>query len=209
MSRSSLTGATFVACLCLVTMPAAAGALPGRSVSAKPSRMVKRVAYSGVQHLHFEYGPIQILPGQNNIEAHVTQLKPKVPGFITRFKPNLVYSGTHKVPRVDVVHLHHGVWLMKGYPTFAVGEEKTTFQSPRGYGYHYDPSDRWILNYMIHNLWPNRTKVSITYDIDFVPDSAPAAKSMIEAHPLWLDVSGLRAYPVFDALKGEGKNGTF
>ena len=190
-------------------MPAAAGALPGRSVSASPSRMVKRVAYSKVQHLHFEYGPIQILPGQNNIDAHVDQLKPKVPGFITRFKPNLVYSGTHKVPRVDVIHLHHGVWLMKGYPTFAAGEEKTTFQAPRGYGYHYDPSDTWILNYMIHNLWPNRTKVSITYDIDFVPDSAPAAKSMMEAHPLWLDVSGLRAYPVFDAFKGEGTHGRF
>jgi hypothetical protein len=209
MSRSSLPRATFVACLCLVTMPAAASALPGRSVSAKPSKMVKRVNYSGVQHLHFEYGPIQVLPGQNNIEAHVTQLKPKVPGFITRFKPNLVYSASHKVPRVDVIHLHHGVWLMKGYPTFAVGEEKTNFQSPPGYGYHYDPSDRWILNYMIHNLWPNRTKVSITYDIDFVPDSAPAAKSLIQVHPLWLDVSGLRAYPVFDALKGEGTKGRF
>ena len=132
MSRSSLAGATFVACLCLVTMPAAAGALPGRSVSAKPSRMVKRVAYSGVQHLHYEFGPIQILPGQNNIDARVDQLKPKVPGFITRFKPNLVYSGSHKVPRVDVIHLHHGVWLMKGYPTFAAGEEKTTFQLPAG-----------------------------------------------------------------------------
>ena len=209
MSRSSFTRATFVACLCLVTMPAAASALPGRSVSAKPSKMVKRVNYSGVQHLHYEYGPIQVLPGQNNIEAHITQLKPKVPGFITRFKPNLVYSASHKVPRVDVIHLHHGVWLMKGYPTFAVGEEKTNFQSPAGYGYHYDPSDTWILNYMIHNLWPNRTKVSITYDIDFVPDTAPAAKSMQQVHPLWLDVSGLRAYPVFDALKGEGTKGRF
>ena len=29
------------------------------------------------------------------------------------------------------------------------------------------------MNYMIHNLTPEPTKVSITYDIDFVPDSAP------------------------------------
>ena len=69
------------------------------------------------------------LPGQNNIEAHLNRSKPKVPGYITRFKPNLVYSGTHKVPRVDVIHLHHGVWLANGYPTFAAGEEKTTSSS--------------------------------------------------------------------------------
>jgi plastocyanin len=166
--------------------------------------MIKAVPYAGVQHLHFEYGPIDIMPGQNNIEAHLNRIKPNVPGFITRFKPNLVYSGTKKVPRVDVIHLHHGVWLMNSYPTFAAGEEKTTAQLPRGYGYHYDPSDRWIMNYMIHNLTPRPTKVSITYDIDFVPDTAPAAKSLTRAYPLWMDVSGLRAYPVFDALKGEG-----
>jgi plastocyanin len=65
------------------------------------------------------------------------------------------------------------------------------------------------MNYMIHNLTTQATKVSITYDIDFVPDSAPAAKSLTDAHPLWMDVSGLRAYPVFDALKGEGKHGRF
>ena len=128
-----------------------------------------------------------------------------MPGYITRFKPNLVYSGTRKVPRVDVIHLHHGVWLAKGYPTFAAGEEKTILQLPRGYGYHYDPSDRWIMNYMIHNLTPKPTQVSITYDIDFVPDSSAAAKTITPARPLWMDVSGLRAYPVFDAIKGQGR----
>ena len=38
-----------------------------------------------------------------------------------------------------MIHLHHGVWLAKGYPTFAAGEEKTILQLPRGYGYHYKP----------------------------------------------------------------------
>ena len=108
-----------------------------------------------------------------------------------------------------MIHLHHGVWLLNSYPTFAAGEEKTTIQLPRGYGYHYNPSDRWIMNYMIHNLTPNPTRVSITYDIDFVPDSAAAAKKLTDAHPLWMDVSGLAAYPVFDALKGQGKKGRF
>jgi plastocyanin len=193
-----------------VAFPAAASALPGARVSASKDKMIQAVKYQGVRHLHYEYGPIDIAPGQNNIEARINRNKPSVPGFITRFKPNLIYSaGGHKVPRVDVIHLHHGVWLINGYPTFAAGEEKTIFQLPRGYGYHYDPSDRWIMNYMIHNLTPNPTRVSITYDIDFVPDSAAAAKSLTSAKPLWMDVSGLRAYPVFDALKGEGRRGKF
>ena len=193
--------------MCLVAVPAAASALPGDRVPTK--RMLKGVQYAGTQHLHFEYGPIDIMPGQNNIEAHLNRMKPKIPGFITRFKPNLVYSGTKKVPRVDVIHLHHGVWLMNGYPTMAAGEEKTTFQMPRGYGYHYSPSDGWIMNYMIHNLLPTPTRVSITYDIDFVPDGTAAASRLTRAYPLWMDVSGLRAYPVFDALKGQGKKGKF
>jgi len=132
-----------------------------------------------------------------------------VPGYITRFKPDLVYSGTHKVPRVDVIHLHHGVWLNNFYPTFAAGEEKSILQLPRGYGYHYAPTDRWIMNYMIHNLTPRPTQVSITYDIDFVPDSTAAAKGITPVKPVWMDVSGIRAYPVFDALKGQGRHGRF
>ena len=62
---------------------------------------------------------------------------------------------------------------------------------------------------MIHNLTPKPTKVSITYDIDFVPDSAATAAKLTEAHPLWMDVSGIKAYPVFDALKGQGEQGKF
>jgi plastocyanin len=207
VSRSVFLRAAVTASACLVALPAAASALPGADVSSKV--LIQRVEYAQTQHLHYSYGPIQIMPGQNNIEAKINQNKPTVPGYITRFKPNLVYSGTHKVPRVDVIHLHHGVWLAKGYPTFAAGEEKTILQMPRGYGYHYDPSDRWIMNYMIHNLTPRPTQVSITYDIDFVPDSSPAAKSITAAKPLWMDVAGLSAYPVFDAIKGRGRDGKF
>jgi plastocyanin len=132
-----------------------------------------------------------------------------VPGFITRFKPNLIYTNSRKVPRVDVIHLHHGVWLVNNYPTMAAGEEKTSLNFPQGYGFHSDPSDGWILNYMIHNLTPTPTSVMLTYDIDFVPDSAPAAAGITPVHQLWMDVAGLRSYPVFDAIRGHGKNGRF
>jgi plastocyanin len=169
---------------------------------------IASVEYPGIQHLHYQFGPINITPGQNTIDFAANNLKPDVPGYITRFDPNLVrVDGS--VPRVDVLHLHHGVWIMRNYPTFAVGEEKTIFQAPQGYGYRYDPSDPWIMNYMLHNLEPSRDKVYITYDIDFVPMDSPAAPGITEVKPLWMDVAGIKAYPVFDVHKGEGKKGTY
>ena len=73
----------------------------------------------------------------------------------------------------------------------------------------YRASDKWILNYMIHNLTSRPTKVYITWDIDFVPDSAPGAKGMVEAHPLWMDVRSGEIYPVFDVHRGAGTNGAY
>jgi hypothetical protein len=193
----------------LVVIPASASAaeLPGAHVSAK--EVSPSADYPGLQHLHYEYGPISIVPGQNTIDIGPNNLKPDVPGFIARFKPDLVYSKNHKIPRVDVIHLHHGVWIMNGYPTFAAGEEKTIFNAPAGFGYHYKANDQWLMNYMIHNLTTTPTKVFITYDIDFLPDSEPAAKDVTAVSPIWMDVAGLEAYPVFDANKGTGEKGKY
>src|SRR3954468_18079020 len=172
------------------------------------TQTIAEVDYPGIQHLHYQFGPINITSGQNTIEFKPNNLKPDVPGYITRFTPNLVrVDGS--VPRVDVLHLHHGVWLMRNYPTFAVGEEKTIFQAPQGYGYRYDPSDPWIMNYMLHNLEPSTDKVFITYDIDFLPSSEPAAAGITEIKPQWMDVAGLKAYPVFDVHQGGGHDGKY
>ncbi len=187
-------------------MPVAhAESLPGAHISAAPQNIQQPADYPGIQHLHYKYGPIDISPGQNTIEAKVNELKPDVPGFITKFKPDLVYASDGSVPPVDVIHLHHGVWVSNLYPLFAAGEEKTTFSFPKGFGLHYKPQDNWIMNYMIHNLTPVPTKVFITYDIDFVPDSEPAAAEITTLEPQWMDVSGIKFYPVFDAPKGGGK----
>ncbi len=193
--------------LLLLACAAPASALPGARISA--TKQVAPVSYPGQQHLHYEFGPVRINPGQNNIDFDVTNLKPQVPGYITSFRPNLVYAKDHTVPRVDVIHLHHGVWLVGGQPAFAAGEEKTRTIFPQGYGFHSDPKTPWILNHMIHNLTPSPTSVYITYDMDFVPDTEPAAASMIPVKPLWLDVAGIRAYPVFDAIRGQGHHGKY
>ena len=61
------------------------------------------------------------------------------------------------------------------------------------------------MNHMIHNLYPEPDRVYITYQIDFIPDSSPRAKRMKPVETQWMDVEGIKAYPVFDALKGSGK----
>jgi plastocyanin len=218
LSRLAVPAALSCALLAalVASSTASAAALPGAHVSAV--KTVPEAQYPGMQRMSYLYGPVKISPGQNTIEAQPNDLKPAVPGYITRFQPDLVYAktnaqGGHDTPRVDVIHLHHGVWLVARdntlYPTFAAGEEKTIFQQPQGYGYKYSPTDGWIMNYMIHNLTPNADSVYIKYTIDFVPASEPAAAGITEVKPLWMDVAGIKPYPVFDALKGQGKNGKF
>jgi plastocyanin len=172
----------------------------------------------GAQRLHYEFGPIDILPGQNNITYSKGQVpKPPVAGWITRIKPDL-RRADGSVPRVDVIHLHHGVWLnASGQDStahlperfFAAGEEKTIMQLPEGYGYEYQPTDNWTINYMIHNLTTEPDKVWITYDLDFIAADSPAAANIQAARPIWMDVQNGSVYPVFDAVKGTGQDGRY
>jgi plastocyanin len=162
----------------------------------------------GVQHLHYRMGPIHISPGQNTIDFAPSNLKPKVPGYITRFKPQIVRTDG-SIPQVDVIHLHHGVWLMGGEILSAVGEEKTIVSLPRFYGYRYRPGNQLIVNYMLHDLTSNPDTVFIEWDIDFVPDSSPLAKRMHPVHVVFLDAAGPRVYPVFNVHRGSGRNGRF
>jgi plastocyanin len=170
----------------------------------------------GLQHLRFETAPITVKPGQNGIDNIVlpASQKPKVDGFIVRARPDLVYLDG-KVPAVDVIHLHHGVWLNASgkspaspafdiEPIFFGGEEKTIFRIPKGYGYAYKATDTWILNEMIHNNTPNRAKVRLVWELDFIPADSTLAQSVKAVKPLWMDVRRGWGYPVFDVLQGSG-----
>ena len=173
---------------------------------------------NGAQRLTYKVGPFNIIPGQNDIGYNGMDQKPKVDGWITRMRPDLVYTdGT--VPRVDVLHLHHGVWLnmdrrdatAPGLPErfFAAGEEKTIFTLPKGYGYRYKASDGWLLNHMIHNLTPVPAQVYMILEIDFIPKSSPAAKGIKPVRPIWMDVRNGQIYPVFNVQKGSGEKGEY
>ena len=145
---------------------------------------------------------MKITPGQNTIALEENAFKPPVDGWITGFRPNLVRRDG-SIPRVDVIHLHHGVWLKNLAPLFAAGEEESS-QGAARLRLALPDHRRWHMNHMIHNLTPTEEEVYITYELDFVPDTAPAAAAMNEIETVWLDVMGSSAYPVFDAKRGTG-----
>jgi plastocyanin len=188
-------------CLVAVLAATAVAALPVAGADATTS---------GAKRITYKFGPVNIASGQNTISLEPNHKGwPQVPGYITRFKPDLIRVSDGSIPRVDVLHLHHAVWLVNGYPQFAAGEEKTIADLPPGYGWRSLPSDTWVMNHMIHNLYPKPDKVYITYTIDFIPDTSPMAKKMKAIRTQWMDVEGIKAYPVFDVLKGTGAKGKF
>ncbi len=183
---------------------------------------------SGIEKLHFAAGPYKVIPGANLILTDFNKVpKPNVDGFMIQMKPNLVLAKKNGkccgiIPSTSKVHLHHGVWLSNGqagqgegdgetgfYPFMAAGEEKTTIEFPPGYGYPIGAKDKWVLNYMIHNLTDKPYEIYITYDMEFVPNSSPLASHITAVHPIWMDVQDHHIYPVFDVHRGSGVNGKF
>lgn len=171
--------------------------------------------YEGCSRLKVVFGPIWAKPGQNDVLIQpVTFEKPYYPGYLTRFKPDLV-DANGLSPRVKDLHLHHGTWLNPGYlggadafaatgvdpmrsygsgPWIASGEEKTIAVWPHRYGLKVLPSDQWLFLHMIHNATAQTFPVWVTYDLDFVSEAAasvvqPDGKPLItNTRGIWLDV---------------------
>ena len=202
-------GWAFAAVLIALVLAAPAGAVES-SVS------VSRGA-NGAKRLTYRIGPFNVIPGQNQISNRIITQKPAVDGWITRIRPDLTYTNG-KVPPVDVIHLHHGVWANLSRRSssspfaelfFAAGEEKTVMRIPKGYGYEYKASDTWYLNHMIHNLTPVPAQVYMVYEIDFIPKTSALARGIKPVRPIWMDVERGKVYPVFDVEKGAGQNGRY
>ena len=210
-------------------LPVAVGFVLACLLSVQPA--VAGSPAPSIQHMHLASGPYSIIPGANldllNYKGSDIP-RPTQDGYIIKMTPNLRYAkpdGTccGAIPPVDVVHLHHGVFLSDGaagqgygnvfeggfYPFMAMGEEKTVMEFPAGYGYPVMTTDHWVLNYMIHNLTAEPKKVYLTYDLDFVPATSPLAKHITPAHPIWMDVQDHHRYSVFDVLRGSGVNGQY
>ncbi len=205
-------GCALVSMLALVAVaaPPALAAREGRAVA------VQSLA-GGAKRITYRIGPFEVRPGQNQIGYAPIVERPQVDGYITRIRPDLTYLDG-RVPRVDVIHLHHGVWIntsrrgMAGFGAelfFAAGEEKTIMQLPKGYGYPLKATDHLLLNHMIHNLTPVPTQVYMVYQVDFAPKGSPAARDIRPVRPIWMDVQSGNQYPVFNVRKGSGRNGRY
>ena len=211
-----------VTALSVLIVAGTLGLGPSAQAASPPTRtpsypIASTAVPAGAQRLHFEVGPIMVRAGQNSISFTRRIPQPAENGWIVGMRTNL-HRADGTVPPVNVIHLHHGVWIdlsnqdaTSGGPQrfFAAGEEKTTLELPKGYGYQYQSTDKWVLNYMLHNATPTPEPIWITYDIDFVPASSPAAQGMQAAFPVWMDVRNPSGYPVFDAVKGSGHDGSF
>ena len=161
-----------------------------------------------VEHLRVRYGPFLIGPGQNpNLYDGNVAALPKA-GYITRFEPNLELADG-SIPSANILHLHHGVWLVNGSPMWFADAEKSVFVAPRGYGWATKPSDRWVLNHMLHDLVPARAKAYLSWDVDFVPSDSPTGRKLRSVTTLWTDVRGGETYPVFDVPFKGGTSGRY
>jgi plastocyanin len=195
--------------LMAVAAPPALAAPEGKAVA------VQSLA-GGAKRIMYRIGPFEVRPGQNQIGYAPILERPQEDGYITRIRPDLTYLDG-RVPRVDVIHLHHGVWVnaSRGGTSFGVelffaaGEEKTILKLPKGYGYPLKATDYLVLNHMIHNLTPVPTQVYMVYQVDFVPKGSLAARGIRPVRPIWMDVRSGKLYPVFNVRKGSGENGRF
>jgi hypothetical protein len=209
MRRLALIAALTVA----AAIPATAHAQNPRLGLGAPALQDTRcedASYQDCQRHRYAYGPLTVTPGANRNLNEFGIQKPDVDGYITRMTANLYYKdGT--IPRVDIVHLHHGVWastrtIGNFIPFFAAGEEKTEFQLPTGYGMRIQANDTWILNHMLHNLTPQAKEVYVVWDVDYIPAASAEAQGMKQAAPIWLDVmiNQRAAYPVFNIQQNFG-----
>ena len=195
-----------------VLMAAIAAAVPSvASAEATPPlpEIVKPALPAGTITKTYQV-PLSIKPGQNlNLYEYIkADQRPSEAGWIVGFRPDLkLADGT--TPPVDQIHLHHLVMLLNRDIIVASGEEKTQVTLPTGFGYPYKPTDRLMLNHMIHNFTANPENVVFEYTVDFLPASAPAAASMMGVQTQFVDVEGGKAYPVFNVKRNAGINGRY
>lgn len=182
--------------------------LSGSALASDPEmQVISHVKYPGSQSLTFRYGPIFIKPGQNTIHFSPARIGPREPGYITRFRPDMVFADSLKsTPGADF-HLHHVQWKIGDESVFPAGEEKSIIQFPKGFGYPLKGGEPWRMNYMIHNLTPRPARVYLTWHLDYLPERYATSMRPVYVH--WMDVVSNGLFPVFTAARGAGRNGRY
>ena len=195
-----------LACAFLLVVPAFAQGAENLTPQLADTPDIAHAKYDGVQHLQYKYGPVAD-PGR--AEQHRDRREPGAEAEGRRLDhPHAAEpraDGRHRPARRRHPPPPRGVAQRDSprrrrpaaalRPSSPPARRRRSSSCPRATACATSASDKWILNYMIHNLTPRPTKVYITWDIDFVPDSAPGAKGMTEAKPLWMDVRVRRDLP--------------
>lgn len=169
--------------------------------------------YPECRRLRFYSAPMTVPPGNNQATfGPMTIEKPAYDGYLVRSKPDLVYADG-SVPKVDVVHLHHGV--VASYPEYGsspqfggTGEEKTIANFPPGYGLPVKGSDVWYAVLMLHDTGTAPQTVQLYNELDYVPKAAAERRGIKRVVPIWLDVkrgTERNNYPVFNVQRSFGK----
>ena len=198
--------------------PQTAGCPP---IADKPGA-IPEVNYTGMQHITYCYGPINIAPGQNIIKLRTAvdtvgqKLWPQQPGYITRFDPEFVYTDG-SVPRVDVLHLHHAVWAVNvAIPSSPPARRRRSSSCRRASAGGASPPTPGTSTTCSTTCWRRHRRSISSGDLTSSPTPCPIIHPTPMPPPMktvttkWMDVAGNPSlYPVFDALRSDGHNGTY
>ncbi len=147
----------------------------------------RRDRQDGVQHLHFEYGPLDIQPGperRSTPTSSRSRSRQKTAGSSASSRTCGWPTARCRRSTCSTCTTACGPTRTRRDATaplfperfIAAGEEKTALELPAGLRLPVPRvGRRWYLNYMIHNLTPKPYTVSLTYDVDFVPATSPQA----------------------------------
>jgi hypothetical protein len=157
-------------------------------------------------------GPYGVVQGEELIPSPATD------GYVTGLSATLVDATGAEVP-ISHIMLHHIVFAKVGVPDatcktftdldgntlpafaqrfYAEGEERTTIDIPRGYGYPNRATDRWGMTYMLMNHRNVGETVYVRYTVRYV-----TGEQLTPVRPIWLDVRNCDADPIFN-VPGHG-----
>jgi plastocyanin len=177
-------------------------------------------------------GPYQVATNYNTANQLISQIgtvpHPDEDGFITGMRVDLVDRDGSLVP-IRRLMLHHIVFQNIGPNLFSVknaacdnfqmfdskttvpalfdpffgrGEEGHQLVMPPGYGYPMKRDDKWGMAWMFMNHRNKTDRAYIRYRVTY-----DTSKDITPAKPVWMDVEGCRADPVF-TVPGGGRPGS-
>ena len=151
-------------------------ALPGERDALAQGQEIPSSTYEGMQKLTYKFGPVDIKPGQNDIKFEPNQLKPQRPRLhhALQAEPRLHRRHAGVPPRRRDPPAPRRLAHQLPADRSRRARRRRSSRCRAGSGGSTTRTTTWIMNHMIHNLLPNRDKVWITYEIDFVPMTAPA-----------------------------------